>query len=125
MMLRLKRSRVHCGSRTSFEPSLCAGFWAAAIARACCSRRFGSLRFSGSGLDTMTADDIDEALAGPLTEPQLREALAAGGIGIWSFDLASGRFAGDAAACRLWGLAGTGAISVARLAEGMEPADAE
>src|SRR3954452_9836459 len=104
MMLRLKRSCVHCGTRISFEPSLSAGSWAASLARAryCCPALAASV--SGSGLETMTADDIDEALAGPLTEPQLREALAAGGIGIWSLDVASGRFAGDAAACRPGGL---------------------
>jgi PAS domain S-box-containing protein len=71
------------------------------------------------------AGEIDQQVHAAVADPALREALAAGGIGVWSLNLSTGAFTADEAARALWGLGDEDRIASSRLAQGIEPADAD
>jgi PAS domain S-box-containing protein len=54
----------------------------------------------------------------------LREALAAGNVGVWSWDLATEAFSADAVARRLWGLPARGDIAAERVLGTVDSIDA-
>ena len=62
---------------------------------------------------------VVEATIGPsngsAVDPWLRDALAAGGVGVWSWDLSTDLLTGDTTARRLWGLPDEGEIPFARV----------
>jgi PAS domain S-box-containing protein len=69
--------------------------------------------------------DIDGGLGGARTGSRLREALAAGGVGVWSWDLSSDRFSADEIARALWGLAVESEITAEQVLEAVHPDDVE
>ncbi len=74
----------------------------------------------------MTAlDNIDGLIGGPRTDPQLREALSKGGVGVWSWDLDRDRFTADEVTRRLWGLQWRGEVPAERILDAVLPGDAE
>jgi PAS domain S-box-containing protein len=70
-------------------------------------------------------DNIDGLLGGPRTDPQLREALSSGGIGVWSWNLDKDRFSADEVTRRLWGLQWRGDVPAERILDAVLPGDAE
>ena len=71
-----------------------------------------------------TLEDINGLAGGLATDPQLREALSRGGVGLWSWDLSSDRFLADEATRTLWGLQWRGEIPAERILDSVHPADA-
>lgn len=69
-------------------------------------------------------DHIGALIGGPRTDPQLREALSKGGVGLWSWELATDRFSVDEFTGRLWGLDWRGEVPSARILEAVHPDDA-
>jgi PAS domain S-box-containing protein len=69
-------------------------------------------------------EDINGLAGGLATDPQLREALSRGGVGLWSWDLSSDRFLADEATRTLWGLQWRGEIPAERILDSVHPADA-
>jgi PAS domain S-box-containing protein len=67
--------------------------------------------------------DINGLAGGPRTDPQLREALSRGGVGLWSWDLSSDRFFADEVTRTLWGLQWRGEIPAERILDAVHPAD--
>ena len=53
----------------------------------------------------------------------LREALAAGQVGVWSWDLTADAFSADAVARQLWGLPGRGDIPTEQMLGAVHPLD--
>jgi PAS domain S-box-containing protein len=70
-------------------------------------------------------DNIEGLIGGPRTDPQLREALSKGGVGVWSWDLDRDRFSADAVTRRLWGLQWRGDVPSERILDAVLPGDAE
>ncbi|HEX8165308.1 MAG TPA: PAS domain S-box protein [Beijerinckiaceae bacterium] len=70
-------------------------------------------------------EDINGLTGGPRTDPQLREALSRGGVGLWSWDLTSDRFFADEVTRSLWGLQWRGEVPSERVLDSVHPADAE
>jgi PAS domain S-box-containing protein len=70
-------------------------------------------------------DNIDGLIGGPRTDPQLREALSKGGVGVWSWDLDRDRFTADEVTRRLWGLQWRGEVPAERILDAVLPGDAE
>jgi PAS domain S-box-containing protein len=70
-------------------------------------------------------DNIDGLLGGPRTDPQLREALSKGGVGVWSWDLDKDRFSADEVTRRLWGVQWRGDVPAERILDAVLPGDAE
>lgn len=68
-------------------------------------------------------DHFEGLLGGPRTDPQLREALSKGGVGLWSWELASDRFSVDEVTRRLWGLDWRGEAPSARILDAVHPDD--
>ncbi|MFL5152115.1 MAG: PAS domain S-box protein [Microvirga sp.] len=69
-------------------------------------------------------ENIDGLAGGPRTDPQLREALSKGGVGLWSWDLTSDRFSADDVTRSLWGLEWRGEIPAERILDSVHPTDA-
>lgn len=63
-------------------------------------------------------------IGGPRTDPQLREVLSKGDVGLWSWDLATDRFSTDDVIGRLWGLDWRGEVPTERILDIMHPDDA-
>src|SRR3954471_17121749 len=127
MMLRAKRSCVHCGVMLSaprrFRGPVGGSSSLGLAPVAQCG--FASF-FSGSRLEMMTAaGEIDQQVHAAVADPALREALAAGDIGVWSLNLSTGAFTADEAARALWGLGDEDRIASSRLPPSIEPADAD
>jgi len=74
---------------------------------------------------TALLDDLDAWLGGPRTDPQLREALSKGGVGLWSWDMDTDRFSADEVARRLWGLQWRGDVPAERMLDAVHPVDAD
>lgn len=74
----------------------------------------------------MTASDvIDEVLGDLIPWTELREALAAGDIGVWSWDLTTDELSADDTARRLCALPGGGELLAARWLEAIDPTNAD
>lgn len=99
-------------------------------AESCCSIRLAWASTNFLPITQMSSpvaalDDIDGLVGGPRTDPQLREALSKGGVGLWSWDLDTDRFSADEVTGRLWGLPSRGDVSAARILASVHPDDAD
>lgn len=79
---------------------------------------------SGGGVTEVSGPKISSRLVGSLgPDGWLRDALAAGQVGVWSWDLTADSFSVDATTRRLWGLPERGEISAEQILRSAHPDD--